>query len=348
MSNPSSNDPNANYTETATVYQSHSEVTHAQSLSNHNFNKSYPPAEAKYDEIAQNPDFFLLKLKGFHDSFGTKFKVPTIGGRALDLYHLFLEVTSRGGIEKVIRDRKWKEVISVFNFPSTITSASFVIRKYYLSLLYHFEQVYYFQKEIPSISLDDPGSGIAANGSDASHLFENDTPTHQLAVDFVLEPGSSVTGTIDGKFDNGYLITVNLGSETLNGVLYHTPVSQYSSQNSNNSAVPPHRNHKSYQLALTDPSRPKAHRSGYNFFFSEHYNRLKPLYHGQEKEITKKIGVLWSRLTDDEKQGSQSLSASYVISGAALQVYQEKGLRDKERYRSEMLEYRASNNPKSQ
>ena len=55
---------------------------------------------------------------------------------------------------QVIRDRKWKEVISAFNFPSTITSASFVIRKYYLSLLYHFEQVYYFQKEIPSISLD--------------------------------------------------------------------------------------------------------------------------------------------------------------------------------------------------
>ena len=55
---------------------------------------------------------------------------------------------------QVIRDRKWKEVISAFNFPSTITSASFVIRKYYLSLLYHFEQVYFFQKEIPSISLD--------------------------------------------------------------------------------------------------------------------------------------------------------------------------------------------------
>ena len=125
-------------------------------------------------------------------------------------------------------------------------------------------------------------------------------------VDFVLEPGSSVTGTIDGKFDNGYLITVNLGSEKLNGVLYHTPVLQHSSQNSNNSAAPPHRNHKSYQLALTDPSRPKAHRSGYNFFFSDHYNRLKPLYHGQEKEITKKIGVLWSRLTDDEKQVPQT------------------------------------------
>lgn len=53
---------------------------------------------------------------------------------------------------QVITDRQWKEVIVVFNFPTTITSASFVLRKYYLSLLYHFEQVYYFHKQIPSTS----------------------------------------------------------------------------------------------------------------------------------------------------------------------------------------------------
>ncbi|KAJ8899440.1 hypothetical protein K2173_018414 [Erythroxylum novogranatense] len=34
---------------------------------------------------------------------------------------------------------------------------------------------------------------------------------------------SSVTGTIDGKFDHGFLVTVNLGSNQLKGVLYHIP-----------------------------------------------------------------------------------------------------------------------------
>lgn len=121
-------------------------------------------------------------------------------------------------------------------------------------------------------------------------------------VNFIVEPGSSVTGTIDAKFDNGYLITVNLGSEKLKGVLYHTPLPPHVSQNSNASAEPPHQNPKSYQLTFKDPSRPKSNRSGYNFFFAENYNRLKPLYHGQEKEITKKIGDLWNRLTDSEKQ----------------------------------------------
>ena len=34
----------------------------------------------------------------------------------------------------------------------------------------------------------------------------------------ILSPGCSVTGTIDGKFDSGYLVTVNLGADQLKGV----------------------------------------------------------------------------------------------------------------------------------
>ncbi|GMP64857.1 hypothetical protein CsSME_00025926 [Camellia sinensis var. sinensis] len=288
MSTHSSNEPST-ITETATVYHpSHGrgESTDGQSHTNHHnhhhSNKSYPPPEALYDQIVQNPDVFLAKLKGFHDSFGTRFKVPTMGGKALDLHRLFLEVTSRGGIEKVwyllrhcniefafgllctvdfqftyiesrkgifnpsnvIKDRRWKEVISVFNFPSTITSASFVLRKYYLSLLYHFEQVYYFRKEVPSISLDDPASRTPVNGSAAPYALEDGATKNQRPgqVNLILEPGNTVSGTIDAKFDNGYLITVKLGSEKLKGVLYHTPSSLHTSLSSNTSTVPPHRN----------------------------------------------------------------------------------------------------------
>lgn len=48
----------------------------------------------------------------------------------------------------MIGDRKWKEVISAFQFPSTITSASFVLRKYYLSLLHSYEQIYFLQTQL--------------------------------------------------------------------------------------------------------------------------------------------------------------------------------------------------------
>lgn len=34
-------------------------------------------------------------------------------------------------------------------------------------------------------------------------------------------PSFQAVGTIDGKFDCGYLVSVKLGNETLNGVLYH-------------------------------------------------------------------------------------------------------------------------------
>ncbi|XP_059666607.1 high mobility group B protein 10-like [Cornus florida] len=327
MSTHQSKDPT---TATAKVNTENDTVYALQALQSESINgesnatKSYPKPEAQFEEVARNAEIFLEKLKGFHRSFGTKFKVPTIGGRALDLHRLFVEVTSRGGIEKVIRDRKWKEVIGVFNFPSTITSASFVLRKYYLSLLYHFEQVYFFRKDVASISISDPVSRIPVNGSAGLH---DDTATNEFPESPDMEPGTLVTGTIDAKFDNGYLITVHMGSEKLKGVLYHTPTEVNMSQGSDTSGASPHRNRKRYQQASRDLARPKPNRSGYNFFFSEQYTRLKPLYHGQEKAITKKIGVLWSRLTEAERQ-----------------VYQDKGSTDKERYRTEMMEYGSSIN----
>ncbi|KAF8409822.1 hypothetical protein HHK36_005901 [Tetracentron sinense] len=334
--------------------------------------KSYPSAVAKYKEVVQNSEMFVETLKELHRSSGTKFMVPTIGGKPLDLHRLFVEVTSRGGLEKVIRDRRWREVIVVFDFPTTITNASFVLRKYYLSLLHHYEQVYYFRERGPPTSTTASMAMSPINGSSTLQVQDATSPAHEkdtaikqlpgnwslgvhVGVDVInrssflvdqhskiceilifltsaaesseLHPGCWVTGTIDRKFDNGYLVSVGFGSDKLKGLLYHIPLELQMSQSSNTSAVPRRRSRKESRLASRDPSHPKSNRSGYNFFFAEHYARLKPLHHGQEKAISKKIGHLWSQLTEAEKQ-----------------VYQEKGLRDKERYRTEMLEYRRSSN----
>ncbi|KAJ9672566.1 hypothetical protein PVL29_025972 [Vitis rotundifolia] len=318
---------------TPTVYsaqqQPQSEAATPTHVSAH---RPYPEAAAQYQEVVQSADLFWQTLKDFHRSFGTKFMVPTTGGKALDLHRLFVEVTSRGGLEKVIRDRKWKEVTTVFKFPTTITSASFVLRKYYLSLLHHYEQVYYFRKQSFPISMADPLNSSPINGSATTPVFQDSATTNDLPVSPRLQPGCLVTGTIDGKFDNGYLVSVNLGSDVLKGVLYHIPNNEsHMSRSSNTSAVPPPRNWKRSQMALRDPSRPKRSQSGYNFFFAENYARLKPLYSGQERAISKKIGILWNKLTDAEKQ-----------------VYQEKGMIDKERYKTEMLEYRSAYDSKPQ
>lgn len=46
---------------------------------------------------------------------------------------------------QVLGEKRWKEVTLVFSFPSSATNASFILRKYYISLLFHYERVYYFK-----------------------------------------------------------------------------------------------------------------------------------------------------------------------------------------------------------
>lgn len=111
--------------------------------------------------------------------------------------------------------------------------------------------------------------------------------------------GTLVSGTIDGKFDDGYLVTVTLGSEVLKGVLYHTPLESDVYQSLSTYEEPAHVNRRKN---LKDPAHPKRNRSGYTFFFAEQYQILRPSYHGQERAISKRIGHLWSNLTESEKQ----------------------------------------------
>ncbi|KAF9611957.1 hypothetical protein IFM89_037177 [Coptis chinensis] len=274
-----------------------------------------------YEQVVQNGQLFMDTVQDLHKSQGSKFMVPIMGGKALDLHRLFVEVTARGGLEKVIRDRQWKEIIAVFNFPSTITNASFVLRKYYINLLHHYEQVYYFRKQgPPSVQLQAATPPCEEKNSNAPQLPENSE----------LWTGRWVTGAIDGKFDNGYLVTVSFGSEKLKGVLYHAPVEPQKLGNAISSKASRRRNRKRSRMANRDPFHPKPNRSGYNFFYSEHYARLKSLHHGQEKTLSTKISHLWSKLTEGEKQC------------VTMQVYQEKGAIDKQRYEHEMTEYRKS------
>lgn len=48
-------------------------------------------------------------------------------------------------VVQVTNERKWREVTEPFSFPPTATSASFVLRKFYINLLHHFEQVYFLR-----------------------------------------------------------------------------------------------------------------------------------------------------------------------------------------------------------
>ncbi|MCD7451396.1 hypothetical protein HAX54_011704 [Datura stramonium] len=310
----------------------------------------YPPPLATYENVVTSPQLFMDTLQKLHAAMRTKFMIPVIGGKALDLHRLFVEVTTRGGLAKVLGEKRWKEVTLVFSFPSSATNASFILRKYYISLLFHYERVYYFKAKYwtPSPDVLQQVSHAAAPPHCLagyvlpSPEIEAAVPQPQcIETTFPEETtapstGSPVSGFIDGKFESGYLITVKIGSEDFKGVLYQVPMNQIHQElqnqnlpvyNTGKAASPAgvvrRKRRKKCEIKKRDPAHPKPNRSGYNFFFAEQHARLKPLYAGKDREISRMIGELWNNLNVPEKM-----------------VYQEKALQDKERYRLEMQDYR--------
>ncbi|KAJ8530747.1 hypothetical protein K7X08_023628 [Anisodus acutangulus] len=310
----------------------------------------YPPPLATYENVVASPQLFMDTLLKLHAAMRTKFMIPVIGGKALDLHRLFVEVTTRGGITKVLGEKRWKEVTLVFSFPSSATNASFILRKYYISLLFHYERVYYFKAKYWAPSPDVlqqvshaavPPHGLAGYAPPPPEVEAAMPQPQRIETKFpeaTKSPpstGSPVSGFIDGKFESGYLVTVKIGSEDFKGVLYQVPMNQeLQNQNilpvyntgiaaSTTGGVVRRKRRKKCEIKKRDPAHPKPNRSGYNFFFAEQHSRLKPLYPGKDREFSRMIGELWNNLNVPEKM-----------------VYQEKALQDKERYRLEMQDYR--------
>ncbi|XP_024527531.1 high mobility group B protein 9 isoform X2 [Selaginella moellendorffii] len=306
----------------------------------------YPPPLATHEEVTRDPVLFMDTLCKFHEAMGSRMSSPRMGGNQLDLYRLYQEVTARGGLEQVIKDRLWKDIKAVFNFPRTTTSASFVLRKYYTSLLHHYEQVYFFRAEGSLVSppaplpAPSPGFLLPENGvrSDELELGPKMQKRRlQPAIDVDLEAhiGEIVTGSIEEKFEHGYLVTVVIGSDRFRGVLYHVPVGssvpQYASTVATSRSTPEaanvgvrlRRRRKRIGMRRKDPNAPKLNRSGYNYFFAEQRAKLKLVYPDKDREISKMIGETWSSMTEEQKS-----------------PYQERGVKDKERYKREISDYR--------
>ncbi|KAI3723427.1 hypothetical protein L2E82_34990 [Cichorium intybus] len=294
----------------------------------------YPPPVGQYEDVMASYKLFMDTLGKFHAAMGTKFKIPIVGGKDLDLHRLFMEVTSRGGIKRVLEDKKWREVTNVFNFPPSATNASFILRKYYMSLLHHFEQVYYFKAKAWTPVPTDTWQSTKSTLTSMSEMNKVVLPSPENQVTSgkrqrteteEASPESSigfpVTGIIDGKFESGYLCTVGIGGEQLQGVLYQTPLCEVTQDVTMVRCR--RRRRKKSEIKRRDPAHPKPNRSGYNFFFAEQHARLKLLHTGKDRGISRMIGELWNNLAESEKA-----------------VYQEKAVEDKERYRAEMEHYR--------
>jgi hypothetical protein len=93
-------------------------------------------------------DEFIKSLSKFHQQKGETLKIPQIGGRELDIYLLYKEVTERGGFQQVSNNKLWKEIVSALKIPSSCTSASYTLRNHYQRLLFQYEQQNFFGKTV--------------------------------------------------------------------------------------------------------------------------------------------------------------------------------------------------------
>ncbi|KAI4983999.1 high mobility group B protein 9-like [Hordeum vulgare subsp. vulgare] len=292
---------------------------------------AYPARMAEHKGVVTDAAIFRAELEKLHAHMGTKLKVPIIGGKDLDLHQLFKEVTSRGGIDKVKAENRWREVTASFLFPATATNASFMLKKYYMSLLYHFEQLYFFgaqgwyQQETDNRSL--PCIEVRA---ETENTVKRKRATSASSDPALASDNADVDVIIDGKFEYGYIVTVVMGSKSTKAILYNyseepalTTLAPTMPVNNTGSKGGHRRRQRRKKLSTTDPRHPKPNRSGYNFFFQDQHRKLKPEYPSQDRLISKMIGERWNNLSPEDKA-----------------VYQERGVQDKERYQSQLAAYR--------
>ena len=135
---------------------------HSASLS-----KQFPiPKELEFlddeDERRKCNDFKENLIK-FQRELGVEnFKVPSLGGKELDLCKLYKAVISRGGSHRVSNNKLWKEIVNEFEIPSSCTSASFTLRNHYNKCLYQYEKKFFMGSS--SFDAPEPPGGASGRG----------------------------------------------------------------------------------------------------------------------------------------------------------------------------------------
>ncbi|TVU30086.1 hypothetical protein EJB05_21692 [Eragrostis curvula] len=322
---------------------------------------AYPARVAEHADVVADAALFRAALEKLHAHMGTRLKFEYLRAffygsvlwskiLAFEWYQLLVgkiwtfiscirkslhEVAlirqEMDGKLLVKAENRWREVTASFVFPATATNASFMLKKYYMSLLYHFEQLYFFkmqgwhQQETdsrPNSSIEIKTEAQVSHKRKRGSACSSDPASSSDNVD--------VDVIIDGKFEHGYIVTVIMGSKSTKAVLYNcieepslqTPVPPVAS-NITDLKGGRRRRRRKKKLSTTDPRHPKPNRSGYNFFFQDQHRILKPQYPGQDRLISKMIGERWNNLSPEEKA-----------------VYQERGVQDKERYRTQLAAYK--------
>ncbi|RYR09520.1 hypothetical protein Ahy_B05g077876 isoform D [Arachis hypogaea] len=99
---------------------------------------------------------------------------------------------------------KWREVGTVFRFSATTTSASFVLRKHYCNLLYHYEQVHFFNVKGPLYS----PSSDSVSGS--KHSWRSELAIVEYSPKPVNHTNKNILNILKTSVLLGHFLEINL------------------------------------------------------------------------------------------------------------------------------------------
>mmetsp|Transcript_17604 Transcript_17604/g.38402 ORF Transcript_17604/g.38402 Transcript_17604/m.38402 type:complete len:322 (-) Transcript_17604:826-1791(-) len=275
----------------------------------------YPAALATHEEVLADSQLFLNTLQKFRVAMGGSLgRIPHVAGKELDLHKLYTQVTGKGGLDKVIRDKLWKEISAVFSFPPTCTSGSYTLRKYYSKFLHDYEQVYFFR----NVGAPVPPPVTASSKTEGEHSGltspkkKKQKKSNGAKTKGAPEPpppllGARVTGTIDSRFDFGYFVTVHHHGQEFKGILYHQEPHANGEQPVNPTFLPqataeflaspePSKGKKKKRDGKKDRNAPKMNKTAFNFFSVEAREKVKqqdPTL--GEKDISRAVGEMWQK-----------------------------------------------------
>ena len=142
---------------------------------------------------------FKKNLFEFWSSKGVEnLKIPQIGGRELDLFHLYRAVCKRGGAEYVSNSKLWKEIVNEFGLPPSCTSASFTLRNHYTKYLLAYEQKYFFGKDDSSAITE-----LAGSRARKQIKLNNEEPHNNNNIHHIInEQDSPVNNKTENNFNS--------------------------------------------------------------------------------------------------------------------------------------------------
>ncbi|SPQ93875.1 unnamed protein product (mitochondrion) [Plasmodiophora brassicae] len=111
------------------------------------------PGDHDYDQ--QKAEFYTQLKKFLEDISCPMLRNPTLGGKDLDLFHLYRQVTQRGGFDMVVAiEGTWARIFRTLpNYSPTVTDASYRLKRYYQEFLQSFEQRMFFRKDMCDIQV---------------------------------------------------------------------------------------------------------------------------------------------------------------------------------------------------